>query len=1283
MTEPLLRDLIEIPERVHAGDFVLSLAKGVHDDSTLRDYVVTDQLAGCFDGALGLIRSAVEGRASQATYLDGSFGSGKSHFMAVLHAILRHQPEAREKTGLIEIVRGHDSWLKGRSFLLVPFHMIGATSLESAVLGGYVDHVHKTAPGKPLPAVYRDEGLLADTRELRATLGDESFIAGLPESDDEWGEPAWDSRSLDAALAAPPGDAERRRLVTDLTASYFKRYARAVGGTDSFIELDKGLAEISRHAKDVMGVDAIVLLLDELVLWLASYISDTQRVKAEALKIAKLVESAEHHRPAPIISFVPRQRDLRDLVGRDVTGAETTSLFDTLKYGDGRFNIIRLEDRNLPAIVKNRLLRLNPDRPDARAVLEEAFERTRHSRSEVRETLLDAQGGPADWESFRDTYPFSPAFLHTMVDVSGALQRQRTALKLMQQLLVDYRDTLPVGRLIPLGAIYDVLAAGADRPFTDKLRGEFERAKTFYLTGLLPFLLKKHRLAEDQLRSLPGEHAFRGDDLVVKTLLLAALVPNVPALRNLTAGRLAALNHGSIVTMLPGQDRAMVAKTLRDLAAEFGEIRVSGADDPLVEVALIGVDTQGVLRDVNHVDDGASRRRLVKSLLWAEFGVHERGETVTDRPFVWRGTERVAELVFGNVRDPDLADHQFEPQITGNLRVVVDYPFDEGTHTPTEDRNRVMELRDRLDRPLTLAWLPSFLSGERLTELGDLVRITYILEQRDRLEQLTPTWTADDRHHARAQFEARRAALTTRLLEALKRAYGVAAADDADLGARSEEPVLALDSRAEGIRPPAGLSLGDALERICCRLLDHAHPKHPDFDPQGRRQPLRRAELVTALKAVELACAHKTGRAEVAKGDIPALKRVLNPLGVGTVGEVLVLRDEWKMLLNRRAAQSGRPTGELRVRELLDWIEEEQPGLPELVAQLLVACYALQDDRAWLRAGKPIPAPELGRITTDMVLRSQELPGEEDFRLAGERASAVFGAGRQPVRTARAVQALAREVGGAAGALLEAAETLVLGLEEHRATLGLDDGTPRLVTARTAADLVNSLAGVADPTRLLNTLAGADLSQPYGIYRASLDSAAELNERFALIRWPILDQLPLRAGENGPQRERARAILDRLREAAARDEHGVALAGVLAEAEHEAIDVVIESANTGAPPLRESAEPAPGATDSRRTYFSGLERRGTGISMVGPDTADAGREENAQEAEESVRMISIAPVEAEEGIPMIDVAPPEVPGSTVRRVRADEVKKVAAELRNDAAAHPDAVYEISWRIIRP
>jgi hypothetical protein len=132
-------------------------------------------------------------------------------------------------------------------------------------------------------------------------------------------------------------------------------------------------------------------------------------------------------------------------VSQAQAGAEVTSLFDTLKYWDGRFERIALENGNLPAIVHERLLK--PKDATAQRALDDAFNRAASVPPQTWETLLDTQGEKsADRDGFRLMYPFSPAFVHAMVDISGALQRERTALRLMQQLLVDYRDTLRKGR---------------------------------------------------------------------------------------------------------------------------------------------------------------------------------------------------------------------------------------------------------------------------------------------------------------------------------------------------------------------------------------------------------------------------------------------------------------------------------------------------------------------------------------------------------------------------------------------------------------------------------------------------------------------------------------------------------------------------------------------------------------------------------------------------------------------------------------------------------------------
>jgi chromosomal replication initiation ATPase DnaA len=105
---PLIRDLIAIPERVHQGDFVLQLSKGVTEpEQTLRDYVVTPQLVDAFSNALGFIQQAVQTGSSKAAYLHGSFGSGKSHFMAVLNLLLAGNTQARSIPELADVVARH------------------------------------------------------------------------------------------------------------------------------------------------------------------------------------------------------------------------------------------------------------------------------------------------------------------------------------------------------------------------------------------------------------------------------------------------------------------------------------------------------------------------------------------------------------------------------------------------------------------------------------------------------------------------------------------------------------------------------------------------------------------------------------------------------------------------------------------------------------------------------------------------------------------------------------------------------------------------------------------------------------------------------------------------------------------------------------------------------------------------------------------------------------------------------------------------------------------------
>src|SRR2546430_1522121 len=623
---PLMSDIFDIPAQVHQGDFVLRLTEGVERPAdTLSTYVVTPQLVICFDQALSLIKSALETCSSKGAYLHGSFGSGKSHFMAVLTLLLQRHPEARAIPELASVVTKHNAWTQGRQFLVVPYHMIGAVSLESAVLGHYADYVRRRHPEAPTPGFYQGERLFADARRLRTAMGDQAFFVQLSrdqEADSGWGSlgSGWDAESFEAAMEAPPTSDERIRLVGDLVDAFFQS-ARdlAVTGSEGFVALDEGLSIMSKHAQ-ALGYDAVILFLDELILWLASHAGDLSFINREGQKVAKLVEAMTADRPIPIISFIARQRDLRELVGEHLPGAEHLGFADVLNWWEARFDQITLEDRNLPAIVEKRLLR--PKSAEAAQQLQEAFDKTARVRDDVLNILLTRTG---DREMFRQVYPFSLALVQTLVALSALLQRERTALKLMLQLLVNQRDSLVLGDMVPVGDLFDVITEG-DEPFTQAMRLNFDNAQKLYRHRLLPMLEQEHGVTVQDVRAGGVEttraQRFRADDRLVKTLILSSLAEGVEVLRALTPSRLAALNHGTVRSPIPGQESQIVLHKCRNWAAQVGELKISDdGPNPVISCHLVGVDTDGILANAQNIDNYGNRIHKARSLFYEQLGL--------------------------------------------------------------------------------------------------------------------------------------------------------------------------------------------------------------------------------------------------------------------------------------------------------------------------------------------------------------------------------------------------------------------------------------------------------------------------------------------------------------------------------------------------------------------------------------------------------------------------------------------------------------------------------------
>jgi hypothetical protein len=789
-------------------------------------------------------------------------------------------------------------------------------------------------------------------------------------------------------------------------------------------------------------------------------------------------------------------------------------------------------------------------------------------------------------------------------------------LKVMQQLLVRQRDRLTVADVVPVGDVFDLVVDG-NQALTPEMAGRFRNARSLYLDKLRPLLLREHRLAEAEVAGLPAEHPFRADDRLAKTLVLSAVAPEVPALKDMTASRLAALNHGSITApAFQGREGTLVLSKVRRWSADVPEIHIVGdTRNPVIRVRIAEVDYESVVEKAKGEDNDGRRRELLKQLVWDALRLNDvDGDAfgVSRQVRVWRGSRREVEVLFGNVRDRGwLTDGAFEAG-PDTWRFVIDYPFDEQGHSPLEDLGRVDELRATQRPTRTVVWVPHFLGADRRRELGRLVVLDWLLGgSGERWTTHVNHLAEADRVQARIILETQRDTLRERLRQALQEAYGAAAPTPGTLQvAEGHDRVLVSLHPELDLAAPVGHDLAAGFASLVDQAFAATFPGHPRFEPEDRE--VRPSELAAVLAAVERAQQDRDGRGFVEPAQREAVRRVANPLGVGHMGETHFLfgtdRFRWDMLLSRAMGRDGlSPTDPVEVGRLRGWITAVSPphGLRPELTDLIICAWAVLHNRAWYHFGGPvIPAPAPGNLAPKMELRPERLPASGDWDAAVERAGKIFGVVGNPYLTGAAVAELTEAVGERARQVAPDAATLVteldrvyrrFGITVERAGAGAGRAggaaTGRLATARASRDLVAALASAKDRVAVVELLGRHELPGTPQAGARSLQTAGALAAALAAYPWDRLRPLQDASTSNDERGLAARAILDRLRACLVADELAQPLPAALQRAEDEAFRWALEKPVPPPPP-----PPAPA-------------RRGGHRRITGPDDLPAAVEE--------------------------------------------------------------------------
>lgn len=796
------------PDEIRAIGFVVRIegeGVGAGGGGVVDSYVITPHVREELPKVFASLKGCCDRGQEVGWLVHGSFGSGKSHFMSFLGKLLEGDTAAWAKDH--DVIRGlardHRDWIAASNLLVVRIHMLSANRKDE----GFDRVIYKAfnraleARGKPVFEFVDVEAVLDQARREAERYGDQFW---------QQMRKAKVAKERDHFESRAGGTLEEREELAKKYLAYTGAGAAASYGTS----WATGLERLADHAK-AQGFGGVVFLIDELLLWLGE--KKREEFVTAINQLNTFVDYASEgsgRRAVPLAVFVSRQRKISDFFP-DMVGEDHVNEY--LDHHEERFEKLTLEDVELRWVCKERVL--EPRLPDeVRRVVDEVVER---HRKIIPELIRDAAEGEA---YLRDVYPFHPALIEMLIDVSNLMQRDRTALRLLYELLVEHYPDLPLGSIMPVGSAFEAVfpesgVAGKKRA------GDLEAIHRIYWHRFKPAMAQMARSTDEGGMEL-DETRRRVLDQLVKTALLAEVSPRLKGTTGLTVDRLVKLNDADVTGETARGKILKAYNDLVDLSRLVPDLQVTGSGGAAaVTVVLRGADFGQMLAEARaKVDSPHLRFKTFYSVLKRELRLDGRrgfgeGEQEGEYTVTWRGTKRKGSVFITNVREMTYKQFKVREGTGEEFRLVIDYPWDDPGHTVEEDKRKAGDVRRRDGQATTLCWLPRHMTGEELKVITDLAAARYLLDDAGQ-EQLLSRLGTSDRNQVLDQARAHAESMETRLRELLRTVY------------KDKGQTTALMSDVAPSIPEVDLHRN--LDHFARALLDRRYPTHPGFSMEPR-----------------------------------------------------------------------------------------------------------------------------------------------------------------------------------------------------------------------------------------------------------------------------------------------------------------------------------------------------------------------------------------------------------------------------------------------------------------
>lgn len=247
-------------------------------------------------------------------------------------------------------------------------------------------------------------------------------------------------------------------------------------------------------------------------------------------------------------------------------------------------------------------------------------------------------------------------------------------------------------------------------------------------------------------------------------------------------------------------------------------------------------------------------------------------------------------------------------------------------------------------------------------------------------------------------------------------------------------------------------------------------------------------------------------------------------------------------------------------------------GLPQTVQDLVVLTFAEQTNRFFTLHGTPVEG-EIGGLNDEAVLHETELPEQDDWNSARERAKHIFGVDCSPLLNAGNLASLAANIRGVIEQCRNSVLALPTRLEAVKQQVWSALSTcQRLDTANEVGGLVKQLDDARSEVDAIKRLVSAQLKAKPAVLGASLKSAGTVEPALLRCDWKVFNSIRGLSDDRKPEAER---IWQNLETCFGSDELAVALAAKFGSLRDEAIDLLARTPPPPPPPPQPPIDPPP------------------------------------------------------------------------------------------------------------